>query len=148
MDSEEREYLAMANARISGSAPWTAKTSDCVRAPAGRKDSLDMRIVSRTEYVMGLTRAAGFAPLEFPQRLHPSPLFPILPSKVEGSRSLRKTVGTQEGWAHHPEAGLRTDGISCERATRQGRAERQSRSFWCGSFWCVRRTSLGLCRRD
>jgi hypothetical protein len=64
MESEEREYLAMAKARISGSAPWTAKTSDWVRAPGGRKDSLDISIVSRTEYGMReCPRAAGFAPL-------------------------------------------------------------------------------------
>ena len=42
MESAEREYLAMAKASTSGSAPWTAKTSVWLRAPGGRKDSLDI----------------------------------------------------------------------------------------------------------
>ena len=50
MESAEREYLAMAKARISGSAPWTAKTSVWLRAAGAEKDSLDMSMVSRTEY--------------------------------------------------------------------------------------------------
>src|SRR4051794_22084931 len=57
MESAEREYLAMAYARTSGSAPWTAKTSVWLRAPAGRvgsgrKVSLDMFVCSRPEYVI------------------------------------------------------------------------------------------------
>ena len=66
MESAEREYLAMAKARISGSAPWTAKTSVWLRAPGGSKDSLDMRMVSRTEY--GIREQPRVAAVAIPYR--------------------------------------------------------------------------------
>src|ERR1039458_10231714 len=54
MDSADREYLAMAKASTSGSAPWTANTLVWLLAPGAVKDSLDILQVSRTEYGIGV----------------------------------------------------------------------------------------------